>query len=134
MKRLLIVNQHCQWITLNEFRMLQGGVWSLARAHFRLSGRVLIGVLFERVSFGVTFERVWFLVRRRLASRSNPFGFSFEHVSCNDRTRPGCGANSSRLCSERVHMRSERAWTKTRYTLCLTGTVYHLPASINLII
>ena len=90
------------------------------------------------------FERVWGLVRTRLASRSNPgpfsfsfkhvlafhlnaFGFSFECISYNDRMRPGCGANAF-ICL--AHTLGQ----KMHYTLCLTGTVIDVPASINLII
>ena len=91
---------------------------------------------------GYSFERIWGLIQTRLASRSNLFGFSFKHVlafcsnalgflferfSYNDRTRPGCGASA--------FIRGANALgQKMLYTLCLTGTVYRVPASINLII
>ena len=89
-----------------------------------------------------SFKRVWGLVRTRLASCSNPLGFSFEHVfafrskafgfslqrvSYNDWTRPGCGANEF-ICG------ANELGQKIRYTMFLTGTAYDVPASINLII
>ena len=66
-------------------------------------------------AFGFSFERVWLLkrvwlfVQLHFASHWNEFGFSFECVSCNNQTRPGCSANAF---GQEKH-----------YTLCLTGIV-----------
>ena len=80
-------------------------------------------------AFGFSFKLVWLFVQTWLTSRSNVFGFSLERVSYNSWTHLGCGANP--------FIRGANAFgPKTRYTLCLTGTVhvYDVPASIDLII
>ena len=72
------------------------------RKHLGFRSNTFLMTLSERVR-SFSFEHVWLVVRTRSTSRSNAFGFSFERVS-----------NVSKLSIERV-------WTKTRYTLCLTG-------------
>ena len=117
---------------------------SLVRASFRI-GANAVGYLCERGRLLMrtrSLECIWGLVRTRLASHSNPFGFSFEpvlasrsnefgflfeRISYNDQTRPGYGANT--------FIRGANALgQKMCYTLCLTGTVYDVSASIKLII
>ena len=78
-------------------------------------------------TFGFMFEPIWLFVRTR-------FGFSFEHGRLFVRTHFIQQSNASRPWSERVHKRSKGTWQKMCYTLCLTGTVYDVPALINLII
>ena len=75
-------------------------------------------------AFGFSFEPVWLFIRTRLASHSNTFSFSFERFSYNDWTHPGCGANA--------FIRGANTFgQKNALYLVSTGTIYHVPASIN---
>ena len=78
-------------------------------------------------SFQTSSKCIHFLIRTGLASHSNVFGFSFECISYNDQTLSDCGVDSF------IHGANVFG-QKTRYTLCLTGTVYDIPALIDLII
>ena len=78
-------------------------------------------------TFVLSFERNWLFVQTQLASRSNAFSFSLQHISYNGQTCPGCGVNA--------FIRGANEFgQKTRHTLCQTDTVYDGPASIDLII
>ena len=100
------------------------------------NGRFLIRTCLASRSneFSFSFEHVWLFARTRLASRSNTFGFSLERVRLLVRTCFIQRSNTSRLSIKRVHTRSDQFGQRTRYTLCLMGTVYDVPASTDLII
>ena len=104
-------------VSSSAFQTLSKHVWFVIRT----------GLASCLNAFGFSFERVWLFVRTHLACRSNTFGFSFERILYNDQTHPSCGANAF------IH-RANALGQKTRYTLCLTGNVYDVPASIELII
>ena len=99
-----------------------GRVWSFERVWLFIRRRLA----FRSKAFGFSFERVWLFVQMRLATRSNAFGYSFERIWLLLRTSFVQHSNAS--------IRGAKAFEqKMRYALYLTGTVYDVPASIDLI-
>ena len=94
----------------NAFDLSFEWVWLLVRIH----------LAFHSNTFGSSYERSWLLVRMQLASHSNEFHPTINCVQA----------------VEQMHSYTERTRLdkKKRYTLCLTGTVYEVPASIDLTI
>ena len=74
--------------------------------------------------FSFSFKRIWLLIRTRLAFHSNAFGYLFKHIWLLVWTSFVQRSNAS------IHGPNAFG-QKTLYTLCLTGTVYDVPASRN---